>query len=268
MPAGARPGIADGVNRAAAGRHRAAAPAPGPAIGRARPPARPAPPNKRDRVWFVGYTPDLATAVWAGNPSRQQRAATRCRTSAIGGVYYGDVCGGYLAGPIWQQMMSAALAGMPVDAFTGPVGQGHATATCGTVPAVIGASVDAGEADAARGQLDPASAAPGLRQLAPRAPVAYTLPGAGRGLPRPDASSSTGSAGRQRRRPQSPAASHRARPAGKRKPGTATPAATPGTGPAAASPRPAAPGRSAPRRSLRRTSAATRPPSARPATSA
>ena len=25
--------------------------------------------DSRYKVWFVGYTPDLATAVWAGNPS-------------------------------------------------------------------------------------------------------------------------------------------------------------------------------------------------------
>ena len=49
---------------------------------------------------------DLATAVWAGNPSARPAAATRCSNRADRRRYYGDVCGGCLPGPIWQQMMS------------------------------------------------------------------------------------------------------------------------------------------------------------------
>ena len=80
-PTASRPStrsIADGINELLQGvidaRHRRA----GRAIG--RPAAgKTGTTNRRVSVWFVGYTPDLATAVWAGNP-RPPPAATRCRT--------------------------------------------------------------------------------------------------------------------------------------------------------------------------------------------
>ena len=73
--------------------------------------------DSRYQVWFVGYTPDLATAVWAGNPSPPKGGYPLSNIS-IGGVFYGDVCGGCLPGPIWKQMMSATLANTPVSSFT------------------------------------------------------------------------------------------------------------------------------------------------------
>ena len=79
---------------------------------RARRPARPAPPTKHDQTWFVGYTPQLATAVWVGNPSPTARArhslngnALRRRTAD------GQVFGGTVSAPIWAKMMRAASKG-------------------------------------------------------------------------------------------------------------------------------------------------------------
>jgi len=58
--------------------------------------------------WFVGYTPELATAVWIGFDDRRPvRKAT----------------GGKLAAPIWSRFMSSALRGLPVSWFKGPNGQ-------------------------------------------------------------------------------------------------------------------------------------------------
>lgn len=68
-------------------------------------------------VWYDGYTPDLAAAVWAGNPDT---ATYSLRNVTIGGRYYSQVCGGCLPGPIWQKAMSAALKNVPASTFTAP----------------------------------------------------------------------------------------------------------------------------------------------------
>ena len=59
--------------------------------------------SERD-VWFVGYVPQLATAVWAGNDDY-----SRIGSGATGG--------GYMA-PIWRDFMSKALQDVPVEKFT------------------------------------------------------------------------------------------------------------------------------------------------------
>ena len=41
--------------------------------GTVRPPARPARPTATTQSWFVGYTPQLATAVWVGTPDQSRR---------------------------------------------------------------------------------------------------------------------------------------------------------------------------------------------------
>jgi penicillin-binding protein 1A len=54
-------------------------------------------------VWFVGYVPQLATAIWAGNDNN----------SPIG---YGATGGGLIA-PLWRDFMEQALKDSPVQAF-------------------------------------------------------------------------------------------------------------------------------------------------------
>jgi membrane peptidoglycan carboxypeptidase len=72
--------------------------------------------NDQVAVWFAGYTPQLATAVWAGHPdgSRSLAGAT------IGGRTLSDWCGGCLPGPIWRTAMTGALRGEPVLSFQAP----------------------------------------------------------------------------------------------------------------------------------------------------
>ncbi|MGH8941126.1 MAG: penicillin-binding transpeptidase domain-containing protein, partial [Actinomycetes bacterium] len=109
--------------------------------------------NRRVSVWFVGYTPELATAVWAGNPS-PPRGGYPLQNRLIGGRYYGDVCGGCLPGPIWRQMMSEALADVPVTSFSDAaedVVQGESL----SVPTVSGMSVGQARATLRDAQLDP-----------------------------------------------------------------------------------------------------------------
>jgi membrane peptidoglycan carboxypeptidase len=60
--------------------------------------------------WFVGYTPQLATAVWVGNPTRPNR---RMFDVTMGGKYCHAMTGACYAAPIWRRIMDAALAGEP-----------------------------------------------------------------------------------------------------------------------------------------------------------
>jgi penicillin-binding protein 1A len=58
--------------------------------------------SERD-IWFVGYVPQLSTAVWVGNDDY----------SSIG---YGATGGTFVA-PIWRNFMQRALQGVPVENF-------------------------------------------------------------------------------------------------------------------------------------------------------
>lgn len=57
-------------------------------------------------VWFVGYVPQLATAVWVGNDNNDP-------------LGQGATGGGYAA-PIWQSFMVQALRDQPVENFRSP----------------------------------------------------------------------------------------------------------------------------------------------------
>jgi membrane peptidoglycan carboxypeptidase len=74
-------------------------------------------------AWFVGFTPQLSTAVWYGNHDRKKPVTHNG----------GQLFGGDLPAAAWQEMMNAALAGAPVIPFPPPahVGtkQGNATPT-------------------------------------------------------------------------------------------------------------------------------------------
>lgn len=57
-------------------------------------------------AWFVGYTPELATAIWIGNDDYSPMA-----NGVTGGVY---------VTPIWREFMDKALAGKPIKNFPVP----------------------------------------------------------------------------------------------------------------------------------------------------
>ncbi|RPI06965.1 MAG: hypothetical protein EHM63_08310, partial [Actinobacteria bacterium] len=59
-------------------------------------------------AWFVGYTPQLVTAVWMGAP------VGRVPMRNIGGI---NVTGGSFPARIWKQFMERALEGQPVIPF-------------------------------------------------------------------------------------------------------------------------------------------------------
>ncbi|HEX2241592.1 MAG TPA: transglycosylase domain-containing protein, partial [Actinomycetota bacterium] len=74
-------------------------------------------------AWFVGYTPDLVTAVWVGYPDGEIEMKSSCYsdgcrpTRVLSGS---GVTGGSWPAVIWQTFMTAALAGTPVSYFDIP----------------------------------------------------------------------------------------------------------------------------------------------------
>ncbi len=65
--------------------------------------------NDSAAVWFAGYTPQLAAAVWVGDP--RGGYAHPMKQVTIKGTYYPQVFGGTLPGPIWRDAMELALQG-------------------------------------------------------------------------------------------------------------------------------------------------------------
>ncbi|MES4889288.1 transglycosylase domain-containing protein [Streptomyces sp. NPDC096012] len=69
--------------------------------------------DERFAAWFVGYTPNMAGAVWVGDPQHKRKMTN----ITIGGVPYDKVFGGEVPGPIWRDMMTGALEGRPAPDF-------------------------------------------------------------------------------------------------------------------------------------------------------
>ncbi|NBM19924.1 transglycosylase domain-containing protein [Streptomyces sp. GC420] len=70
--------------------------------------------NDRKDAWFVGYTPNLSTAVWVGDDVGEKASMYNI---TIGGTYYDKVCGGCLPGPIWRIAMTGALDASDTPSF-------------------------------------------------------------------------------------------------------------------------------------------------------
>ena len=67
--------------------------------------------DEAENTWFVGFTPQLSTAVWIGDATESGRSLVG-RT--IGGVYFPKIYGSDLAVPMWRDYMSQAVANDPV----------------------------------------------------------------------------------------------------------------------------------------------------------
>lgn len=133
--------------------------------------------NRRVSVWFVGFTPELATAVWAGNPSPPSGGYPLANRT-IGGVFYGNVCGGCLPGPIWQQTMRTALSGTPAGSFTS-ASSDVVDGKPQQVPNVSGKTAKRARADLRDAGFVPVVANGRVLSTVPEGTVAFTSPGAG-----------------------------------------------------------------------------------------
>jgi membrane peptidoglycan carboxypeptidase len=72
-------------------------------------------------AWFAGYTPDLASAVWMGDP--RGGFAYPMNNLCMDGTCYGSVFGATIPAPIWHDTMAAALSGTPWHDFHSPPGR-------------------------------------------------------------------------------------------------------------------------------------------------
>ena len=69
--------------------------------------------DSRKNAWFVGYTPNLAGAVWVGSATQK----VQMTNIWIGGQYHDQVYGGDTPGPIWRDAMTGALEGKDAPNF-------------------------------------------------------------------------------------------------------------------------------------------------------
>jgi membrane peptidoglycan carboxypeptidase len=71
--------------------------------------------NENAAIWFAGFTPQVAAAVWVGDP--RGGFAYPMTDVTINGTYYSYVTGGQIPGPIWREAMMAAHANLLPQAF-------------------------------------------------------------------------------------------------------------------------------------------------------
>ncbi len=71
--------------------------------------------NDFQALWFAGYTPNMAAAVWTGSPVAPSENPMANVT--INGVYSSAWAGSTLPGPIWEIAMRGAIADLPVENF-------------------------------------------------------------------------------------------------------------------------------------------------------
>lgn len=65
--------------------------------------------NGSKAAWFVGWTPQIAAAVWVGKPVPEP-----LQRITVNGQYYPQVYGGSLPAPIWSTIMKQVMAPVPV----------------------------------------------------------------------------------------------------------------------------------------------------------
>ncbi|TQL63595.1 transglycosylase domain-containing protein [Rarobacter faecitabidus] len=91
--------------------------APGAALSGGRPSAgKTGTAGNSTHTWFVGFTPQLSTAVWVGNPSKD----VVMRGISVAGRPRQTIFGSTIAAPEWKSFMDVALAKKPVKQFPAP----------------------------------------------------------------------------------------------------------------------------------------------------
>ena len=99
--------------------------------------------NSYGAAWFDGFTPDLASAVWIGDPAGPNHLGGLVNLS-INGHTWVHMFGGDLPAMIWHDSMTAALNGSPPLSFSGGVVSSASptnNATFVLVPPTVGKSV-------------------------------------------------------------------------------------------------------------------------------
>ncbi len=135
--------------------------------------------NGSRAAWFVGYTPQLATAVWVGRPD-EKGVPQPMKYVRIGGRYYNQVYGGTVPAAVFRVTMKQALQDVPEVRFDAP-GEVKAPAggENGTVPDLRGFSVSEARAALEGAGFQAAEGGRADADYVPRGTVAYSVPGRG-----------------------------------------------------------------------------------------
>lgn len=135
--------------------------------------------NAWAQSWFVGYTPQLSTAVWVGNSEGHKTM----RGKVIAGQQRGAVYGSTFAAPAWRDYMSDVLKGTKVMKFKAAsqkIEQGEKI----RVPNVSGKSVKDARAELEKRGFKVVVSSTTRPSTYPDGSVANTLPGGGSSVSR------------------------------------------------------------------------------------
>ena len=104
--------------------------------------------EKHNQIWFSGFIPQLATAVWVGNLKPASKSG---KLYTLAGKCFGDygcvprVYGSTVAAPVWSKIMKKVTQGMPVKQFKAP-SESIRKGRYESLPNVIGRSVENAQA--------------------------------------------------------------------------------------------------------------------------
>ena len=132
-------------------------------------------------VWYVGYTPQIATAAMIAGASKDGQRPIPLAGQTIGGNYIYSVSGSGFAGPMWAQAMHAIQGSLDYEDFTPP----NLQAVDGvptTVPTTSGMSMSAALAALKQAGFTPIDAGT-TASAYPAGTVAFTSPSGGSTAP-------------------------------------------------------------------------------------
>jgi membrane peptidoglycan carboxypeptidase len=132
--------------------------------------------NSNMAVWFVGYTPQVATAAMvAGANSLGHWVSLNGQT--VGGQYIGEAFGSTVAGPIWGEAMAAISDRLDYEEFRAPAGD-EIAGVLTAVPDVTGMTLKDAQATLEAAGFATTLAGYADSEIA-KDTVAYTSPAAG-----------------------------------------------------------------------------------------
>jgi len=134
--------------------------------------------DKAHGVWFIGFTPQLSTAVATGDPHCSGGPRCSLNGRVIGGQYYRTVFGATLPAPIWKDAMDRALKGKAFMHFHPAKGK-YLFGERVTVPDVSGQSVSSATSELKGMGLGVDVSGKRVSSSERSGTVAYTSPGAG-----------------------------------------------------------------------------------------
>jgi membrane peptidoglycan carboxypeptidase len=131
-------------------------------------------------VWFVGYTPNLATAAMIAGANSQGHHIT-LNGQTVGGVYIAGAHGSTTAGPVWGDAMKAVQQYLPDVGFHRPDPRTIQGQTV-TVPSLYGQSTQSAAAALRQAGFSPV-VGPTVDSASSAGTVAYLSPGSGSQAP-------------------------------------------------------------------------------------